>query len=145
MYLVVSRTKIKFSKELGTIQFIQEIINDKNGEIFLDGEFIEGMKVRTHEPSTLFLEYHDHKRRIRVGTRVDNTRLEKLLHDFLNFIILGKWMMIRENIGRKTSRNKGDGMIMNTMGMRKSLRSAKNNLMFGEDSLEVRMHRRCLN
>jgi hypothetical protein len=43
------------------------------------------------------------------------------------------------------ARNKGDGMIMNTMRRRKSLRSEKNRLMFGEDSLEVRMHRGCLN
>jgi hypothetical protein len=28
--LVVARTKIKFSKELGATQFIQEVINDKN-------------------------------------------------------------------------------------------------------------------
>jgi hypothetical protein len=70
---VVTRTEIKFSKVLSTTQFIQEIINDRNGKLVLDGEFIEGMKFRTHAPSTLFLEYHDHRRRIRAGTRVDNT------------------------------------------------------------------------
>jgi hypothetical protein len=32
MYLVVSRMKIKFSKELGTTQFIQEVINDMDGK-----------------------------------------------------------------------------------------------------------------
>jgi hypothetical protein len=96
-------------------------------------------------PSTFFLKYHDHRRRIRDGTGVDNTRLEQFLHDFLNFILLGKGMTIRENIGRKTSRNKGYGMIMNTTRRRKSLRSGKNSLVFGENSLEVRMHRGCLN
>jgi hypothetical protein len=90
------------------------------------------MKVRTHAPSTLFLKYHDHRRRIRAGTGANNTHLEQFLHYFLNFILLGKGMMIRENIGRKTSRNKGYGMIMNTTRRRKSLRSGKNNLMFGE-------------
>jgi hypothetical protein len=119
-YLVVARMQIKFSEVLSTTQLIQEIINDRNGKLVLDGEFIEGMKVRTHVPSTFFLKYHDHRRRIRAGTGVDNTRLEQFLHYFLNFILLGKGMMIRENIGRKTARNKGNGMIMNTMRRRKS-------------------------
>jgi hypothetical protein len=114
MYLVVATTQIKFSEVLSTTQLIQEIINDKNGKLVLDGEFIEGTEFRTHAPSTFFLKYHDQRRRIRVGTGEDNTFLEKFLHYFLNFILLGKGMIIRENIGRKTSRNKGDGMIMNT-------------------------------
>jgi hypothetical protein len=54
-------------------------------------------------------------------------------------------MTIRVNIGRKTSRKKGDGMIMKTMRRKKSLSSGKYSLMFGEDSLEVRMHKGCLN
>jgi hypothetical protein len=32
MYLVIAQAKIKFSKELGATQFIQEAINDRNGE-----------------------------------------------------------------------------------------------------------------
>jgi hypothetical protein len=63
---------------------------------------------------------------------------------FLNFILLGKGMMIRVNIGRNTSKKKGDGMIMSTMERQNSMRSGKNNFMFEEDILEVRMHRACL-
>jgi hypothetical protein len=55
MYLVVAPMKIKFSEELGTTQFIQEVINDRNGEFLFDGKFVEGMKVRTHSPRTFFL------------------------------------------------------------------------------------------
>ena len=55
LYLVVSLTKIQFSEELGATQFIQEVINDRNGEFVFDGEFIEGTKVRTHAPRTFFL------------------------------------------------------------------------------------------
>jgi hypothetical protein len=72
-YLVVTRMQINFSEVLSTTQLIQDIINDRNGKLVLHGEFIEGMKVRTHALSTLFLEYHDHRRRIRVVTGVDNT------------------------------------------------------------------------
>ena len=36
--LVVARMNIKFSKELGTTQFIQEVINDKNGKFVFNGE-----------------------------------------------------------------------------------------------------------
>ena len=72
-YLVVARMKIKFSKELGATQFIQEIINDRKGKIVFHSEFIEGTKVRTHVPSTLFLEYHDYWRIIGTGTRMDDT------------------------------------------------------------------------
>jgi hypothetical protein len=144
-YLVVARTQIKFSEVLSTNQLIQEIINDRNGELVLDGELIEGMKVRRHTPSTLFLKHHDHRGRIRAGTGANNTHLEKFLHYFLNLILLGKGVMIRVNIGRKNARNKGNGMIMNTMRRRKFLRGGKNNLMCGNDGLEVRMHRGCLN
>jgi hypothetical protein len=143
-YLVVARTKIKFSKELGTTQFIQEVINDRNGKFFFDGEFVEGTKVRTHVPRALFLKDHDHRRRVGARTRMDNTCGEKFLNNFLNFIFLGKGMTIGTNIGRKVVRDKGNGMIMNTTGRRKSLGSGKNNLMFGEDGLEVLRHRGCL-
>jgi hypothetical protein len=54
-YLVVARMKIQFSEELGTTQFIQEVINDRNGEFVFDGKFVEGMKVRTHSLRTFFL------------------------------------------------------------------------------------------
>jgi hypothetical protein len=37
--------EIKFSKVLSTAQFIQQIINDRNGKFVFDGEFVEGMKV----------------------------------------------------------------------------------------------------
>jgi hypothetical protein len=55
MYLVVARMKIQFSEELGATQFIQEVINDRNGEFVFDGKFVEGTKVRTHSPRTFFL------------------------------------------------------------------------------------------
>jgi hypothetical protein len=54
-------------------------------------------------------------------------------------------MKIRENIGRKIVRDERNGMVMNTKRRRKSLGSGKNNLVFGDDTLEVRMHHRCLN
>jgi hypothetical protein len=54
-------------------------------------------------------------------------------------------MTIRENIGRNIVRDERNGMIMNTMRRRKSLGSGKNSLVFGVDTLEVRMHHRCLN
>jgi hypothetical protein len=36
-YLVIAREKIKFGKELGATQFIQEVINDRNGKFVFDG------------------------------------------------------------------------------------------------------------
>jgi hypothetical protein len=103
------------------------------------------MKVKTHAPSAFFLEDHDHMKRIGAGTRTDNTRFEQFLNNFLNFILPGKGMTIRVNIGRKASKDESNGMIMNTMGRGNSLGSGKNNLVFGEDRLEVKMHRECLN
>ena len=97
--------KIKFSKELGATQFIQEVINGKNGKFVFNGEFVEGAEVRTHAPHSFFLKYHDHRRIIGVGARMHDTSVEKFLNNFLNFIILGKGMMIRANIGRKTAQH----------------------------------------
>jgi hypothetical protein len=37
MYLVIVRAKIKFSKELGATQFIQEVINDMNEKFLFNG------------------------------------------------------------------------------------------------------------
>jgi hypothetical protein len=98
------------------------------GNLSLMVSLYEGTKFRTHMPSTLFIEYHYHNIKIGAGTRTNNTRFEKLLHDFFNFILLGKGMMIRENIGRKIAKDKGNGMIMNTVGRGKSLRSGKKSL-----------------
>jgi hypothetical protein len=142
--MVVSKTKIKFSKELGTIQFIQEVINDRNGKFVCNGEFVEGEKIRTHAPGALFLHDHDHRRRVGARTREDNTCVKKFLNHFPNFIFLGKGVTIGMNIGRKDFWDKGNGMIMNTMGRRESLGSGKNHLMFREDGLEVLRHRGCL-
>jgi hypothetical protein len=36
-YLVIAQAKIKFGKELGATQFIQEVINDRNGKFVFDG------------------------------------------------------------------------------------------------------------
>jgi hypothetical protein len=47
-YLVVAQTKIHFSEEFGATEFIQEVINDRNGEFFFDGKFVEGTEVKTH-------------------------------------------------------------------------------------------------
>jgi hypothetical protein len=145
MYLAVASTYIKFSKVLSTTQFIQEIINDTNGKFVFDGEFFKGAKLSTHVLSAFILEDHDHKRIIGVGTRMDNTYVKQFLNNFLNFILLGKGMMIRVNIRRKVSRDKRNGMVMNTMGGGKSLGSGKYILVFVYDILEVRMHRGCFN
>jgi hypothetical protein len=86
MYLLVSRTKINFIKELGATQFIQEVINDENGKFVFNGKFFEGTKVRTHSPRTFFLQDHDHRRRVRACTRVDNACINEFLNHFLNLI-----------------------------------------------------------
>jgi hypothetical protein len=39
-YLVVAKMYIGFGKELSTTQFIQKVINDRNGEFIFDGNFI---------------------------------------------------------------------------------------------------------
>jgi hypothetical protein len=129
---------------LGTTQFIQEVINDRNGEFVFDGKFFEGMKVRTNSPRTFFLQDHDHRRRVRSCTRVDNACIKEFLDHFLNFIFLGKGVTIWMDIGRKASGYKGNGMIMNTTGRRESLGSGKDQLMFRKDGLEVLRDQGCL-
>jgi hypothetical protein len=67
------------------------------------------------------------------------------MNNFLNFILLGKGMTIRTNIGRRTSWDERDGMIMDSMGRGMFFRSGKNKLVAGKDRLEVRMQIRCIN
>ena len=87
-YIVIAQAKIKFSKELGATQFIQEVINDMNGKFVFNGQFVEGTKVRTHSPRTFFLQDHDDRRRVRARTRADNACIKEFLDHFLNFIFL---------------------------------------------------------
>jgi hypothetical protein len=75
---------------------------------------------------------------------VDNTFVEQVLVNFFNLIFLGKGVMIGTDIGRKASWDKGNGIIINTTGRRKSLGSGENHLMFKEDGLEVLRHKMCL-
>jgi hypothetical protein len=100
---------------LGATQFIQEVINDRNGKLVFNGKFVEGTKVRTHSPRTFFLQDHDHRRRVGARAREDNACIKEFLDHFLNFIFLGKGVTIWTDIGRKASGYKGNGMIMNTM------------------------------
>jgi hypothetical protein len=74
--LVVARMNINFSIELGATQFIQELINDKNGKLVFNGEFFEGMEVMKHVPRTFFIYDHDHRRRVGTCTREDNACVE---------------------------------------------------------------------
>jgi hypothetical protein len=129
---------------LGATQFIQEIINDKNGKFVFNGEFVEVAKVRTHAPRTLFIKNHEHRRRVGAHTREDNICIKQFLNHFLNFIFFGKGVTIGMDIGRKASWDKKNGMIMNTMARRESLGSGKNHLMFREDGLDVLWHKGCL-
>jgi hypothetical protein len=62
MYLVIAQAKIKFGKELGATQFIQEVINDRNGKFVFNGQFVESTEVKTHSPRAFFLQYHDDRR-----------------------------------------------------------------------------------
>jgi hypothetical protein len=78
---VVARKNIKFSKELGATQFIQEVINGGNGEFFFDCEFVERTKIRTHAPSTFFIEYHDHEGIIGDGNRENNTHFYQFMNN----------------------------------------------------------------
>jgi hypothetical protein len=107
MYLVVARMKIKFSKELGATQFIQEVINDRNGKFVFNGKFVEGTEVRTHSPRTFFLQDHDHRRRVGAHTRADNACIKEFLDHFLNFIFLGKRVTIRTILGGRISGTRG--------------------------------------
>jgi hypothetical protein len=66
------------------------------------------------------------------------------MNNFLNFILLGKGMTIRPNIGGKTARDERDGMIMDATGRGEFFGGGKNNLVAGEDILEVGMHKMCL-
>jgi hypothetical protein len=143
-YMVVARTNIKFNKELGANQFIEEVINDRNGKFVFNGKFVEGTTFRTHSPRTFFLQEHDHMRRVGSNTRENNAYVKEFLDHFLNFIFFEKGVTIQTNIGRKDSWYKGNGMIMNTMGRRVSLGSGKDHLMFIKDGLEVLRHRGCL-
>jgi hypothetical protein len=95
--------KIQFIEELGATQFIQEVINDRNGEFVFDGKFVEGTEIRTHSPITFFFQDHDHKRRLGACTRVDNTCIKEVLDHFLNFIFWGKGVTIWMDIWRKAS------------------------------------------
>jgi len=72
-------------------------------KFFFDCDFVEGTKIGTQMPSSFFIEYHDPRRRIGDGTRMNNTHFNKFLNNFLNFILLGKGMTITANIGRKIS------------------------------------------
>jgi hypothetical protein len=106
--LVVDIMKIKFSKELGATQFIQEVINDMNVKFVFNGEFVEGAKVRTHAPRTFFLQDHDHMRRVGAHTRVDNTCVKQFLNHFLNFIFLGKRGDDRDEYWEEGFRGQGE-------------------------------------
>jgi hypothetical protein len=126
---------------LDATQFIQEVINDRNGKFVFNGKFVKGTKVKKHSPRAFFLQDHDHKRIIGAHTRADNTYVKEFLDHFLNFIFWGKGVTIWMDIGRKASWYKGNGMIMNTTGRRESLGSGKDHLMFRKDGLEVLRHR----
>jgi hypothetical protein len=79
------------------------MINNMNGKLIFDGAFLEIMKSETHEPCSFLFEEHKHRRRIHASIMADDTCVKQFLNNFLNLILLGKGMMIWEEIGRNTS------------------------------------------
>jgi hypothetical protein len=57
---------------------------------------------------------------------------------------LPTWVTVWMDIGRKASWDKGNEMIMNTMGGMDSMGSGKNHFMFRENGWEVLRYRGCL-
>ena len=44
--LMLARPKIKFSEETGTMEFIKKTINDWDGKLIFDSQFIEDMEIK---------------------------------------------------------------------------------------------------
>jgi hypothetical protein len=84
------------------------------------------------------------QRGVRAHTRMDDADNKEFLDHFFNFIFLCKGVAIWTYIGGKASWDKGNGMIMNTVGRRESLGSGKYHLMFRKEGLEVLGHWGCL-
>jgi hypothetical protein len=53
--LVVARMKVKFSEKLGSINFIQNFINNMDMKFVLNRKLIVGLEIMTHVPSTFLL------------------------------------------------------------------------------------------
>ena len=102
------------------------------------------MEFRTHSPRTFFLQYHDDQRGVRAHTRMDDVDNKEFLDHLFNFIFLCKGVVLWTYIGGKASWDKGNGMIMNTVGRRESLGSGKYYLMFRKEGLQVLGHWWCL-
>lgn len=54
-YLAVAWSKIQFREEDGTMEFIEEIINDWDGKLIFDSQFIDDTEIKTHMPITFLL------------------------------------------------------------------------------------------
>jgi hypothetical protein len=91
---------------LSPIEFIQKVIYDMNVKFFLDGKFVEGMKIRTHVLSAFLIEDYEYRGRIGASTGMDNTYCYQFLDNFLSFIFLSKGMTIR-TLGAILPRIKG--------------------------------------
>jgi hypothetical protein len=61
---------------------------------------------------------------------MDDSDSKEFLDHFFNFILLGKVVVIWMYVGGKVFWDKGNGMIMDTAGRGKSLRSGEDYLMF---------------
>lgn len=53
--LVASGTKLEFGEKIGTMELIQDIINDWDTKFIFDGERIDGLKLWTQVASAFFL------------------------------------------------------------------------------------------
>jgi hypothetical protein len=52
--LVITRMEIKFGEELSSFELMQDIVNDRNGELILNCDFFERSKVEKHVKSDFF-------------------------------------------------------------------------------------------
>jgi len=50
--LVVIVMKVSFGEKIGSMKFIQEVINNWDRKCVLDGQLIKSLELKTHVPST---------------------------------------------------------------------------------------------
>jgi hypothetical protein len=84
--LIISPMKINLGEYLGMVESVQEVINQGNGELILDGDLVECSIVNAHAQASILFLHEDDWGTKGGDTRFNGSILEELVEFFLESI-----------------------------------------------------------
>lgn len=109
--LMKPRGQIELGEDRGRTQFVEQLVDGRQGEAIFDCNGVPGAIINAHAPRTVLILEEKHRGQKWAVTGWIPPVLQKLSDLRLDFDLLSMWIAIRPDVNRGGVRAEGDGVI----------------------------------